>query len=107
MKFITMAVMALAFTVSAQAKTTKVPGEKVSRTSSSSDTSYTSSYSSYGGSYTHEILTNLTTGSYFSEKLCKDCDTASVLSIGASYLHYWKDNMQWGAEGSIRTLSKE
>ncbi|MGZ3792193.1 MAG: hypothetical protein ACXVCP_07585, partial [Bdellovibrio sp.] len=47
------------------------------------------------------------TGSYFSEKLCKDCDTASVLSIGASYLHYWKDNMQWGAEGSIRTLSKE
>lgn len=108
MKFITMTVMALAFAVAAQAKPAKVPGAKVSKTTASESKDYTtSSYSSYGGSYTHEFATNLTQGFYQSGKACKDCSTGSNLTVSASYLHYWKDNMQYGAEGSIRMLSKE
>ncbi|MGZ3774998.1 MAG: hypothetical protein ACXVCY_14005 [Pseudobdellovibrionaceae bacterium] len=110
MKFIITAVMALAFTVTAQAKTTKVPGTKMSKTVRETPKDYTSSYSSpaYGeGSFTHEFTTNLTQGFYLSEKACKDCSTGSNLTVAGSYLHYWKDNMQYGAEGALRVLSKE
>lgn len=107
MKFITMAVMALAFTVTAQAKPAKVPGAKVSKTGSDSMDYSTSSYSNYSFGYTHEISTNLTQGFYRSRKECKDCNTGSNLTVAASYLHSWKDNIQFGAEGSIQMLSKE
>lgn len=98
--------MALGGVAQAQAKTSKVPGTKVSRDTGSKDY-VTSSYSYSGGSYTHEITTNLSGGQYISEKACKDCSTASILNLKGSYLHYWQDNMQWGVEGAVNMLSKE
>ncbi|WP_374075456.1 hypothetical protein [Bdellovibrio bacteriovorus] len=103
MKLITIAALALAFTVSAQAKT---PGTKVSKSPASAERSYAST-SSYGGSFTHEITTNLTRGVFQSGKNCKDCDTGTIIDIGGSYLRYWKDNMQYGVEARLQNLSKE
>lgn len=107
MKFITMTVMALAFAVTAQAKPAKVPGAKVSRTTTSESKDYATSYTYGGGSYTHEIATSLTNGFYRSRKECKDCSSGTNLTLAASYLQYWKDNIQLGGEGSIRMWSKE
>lgn len=106
MKMITIAALTLAFTATAQAKT---PGTKVSKTPPSTpavERQYTST-SSYGGSFTHEITTNLTRGVFQSGKNCKNCDTGSIIDIGGSYLRYWKDNMQYGVEARLQNLSKE
>lgn len=91
MKLVTIAALALAFTVSAQAKTYKSP-----------ERSYASA-----GNYTHEITTNLSRGVFVSGKECKDCSTGSIIDVGASYLHNWQNNMQYGVEARLQNLSKE
>ncbi|WII73107.1 outer membrane beta-barrel protein [Bdellovibrio sp. 22V] len=90
MKLFTLSLLALMFTVTAQAQSRN----------------YASS-SYYGGSYTHEILTSFTQGSFVSGKECEDCDSSTNLTLQASYLQTWKNNMQWGFEGGIRMLSEE
>ncbi len=64
---------------------------------------------SYGGSYQHEIMTNLSNGIFQSGKQCdgEDCDSGTSLDIGLSYLRTWQDNFQIGGEGRITNLSEE
>lgn len=108
MKLVSIVAIALAMTLTAtaQTKTSRVPGTKVSRDTGSKDY-VTSSYSYSGGSYTNEITTNLSNGQYLSGKECKDCSTASLLSLQASYLRYWQETLQWGVEAAINMISKE
>lgn len=107
MKRVVIAALALTFTTVAQAKPSKVPGVKVSKPTPAERNYASSSSYSFGGSYTHEISTNFTSSSFISGKECKNCDSGSNLNFNASYLRYWKENMQWGAEGGLRMLSKE
>lgn len=108
MKLFSMLALVFAFAMSAQAKTTKVPGTSVAKPTFSEPSYSTSSYgSSFSFAPTHEITTNFTGGQFISGKECKDCSSGTVLSLKGSYLHYWKDNMQWGVEGSFQNASKE
>lgn len=104
MKMFVIAALALTFSFSADAK---MPGTKVSKPTTT-ERQYASSGSySYGGSYTHEITTNLSRGFFQSGKECKNCESGTNLTLTGSYLRYWKDSIQWGAEGGLRMLSKE
>jgi opacity protein-like surface antigen len=104
------ALTALAFTSSAfAAKTSQVPGTKVSNPAWSQDRSYASSGTMTfgGGTYTNELQTNLSGGLFHSGNQCKDCDSGSVISASLSYLRYLKDNFQVGGEAAINILSEE
>lgn len=111
MKFFTIAALVLAFTVSTQAKKTAAPGTRVSKQTEATERAYASSSSYSYGAYTHEIFMNLTAGrsggQYLSGKEHKDGSTGTIIDVGGTYLRYWKDNMQYGAEARFRNLSKE
>lgn len=102
--------LSLSCTAFAAQTTTATPGSKVAKNGYSDDfgrgPSASSGYS-YMGSYIHEIDTNMTVGSYTSEKAYKDADTGTNLSLSGAYLHYLKDGIQVGGEASFSSLSKE
>lgn len=101
----TVAVLALALTTTAQANN-KAPGTRTAQSSWNSR-SYATSSSSYSFGYTNEITTMATTGSFASGKQCKNCDGGSALDVGVGYLRAWKDNIQFGGEGRFQQLSEE
>lgn len=104
------ALAALAFTsVANAAKTSKVPGTKVSNPSWSQDRSYASSGSMTfgGGTFQNEIQTNLSSGLFHSGEQCADCDSGTAITAELSYLRYLKDNFQVGGEAAINILSEE
>lgn len=106
MKMIILAALALALSATAQAKPIVVPGTKISKPTPVERDYASTSWSSFG-SFTHEFTTNLTRGYFVSGKDCKDCPSGTILDIGGSYLHYWKDNMQYGVEARLQNLSQE
>lgn len=63
-------------------------------------------FNAQAASYRSEITTNMTGGVFFSGKNCKNCDSVSDLTVGAGYLRTLDQNVQVGAEGSVRMLSK-
>lgn len=63
-------------------------------------------FTAQAANYRSEITTNMTGGMFFSGKNCKNCDSASELGLGAGYLRTLDQNVQVGAEGSLRMLSK-
>lgn len=109
-KFIaSVAVVAMAFTSVAGAKTKSSP-MTVAKEAPGTERSYASSSSApffAGGSDANEFSTLLTRGLFSAEKPCKDCDSGTTFDIGASYLHYLQDGWQVGGEGRLQILSKE
>ncbi|MNJ99885.1 hypothetical protein D3C87_176660 [compost metagenome] len=103
------AVVALAVSVSAQAQSKNAPGTKVAKPSSYQDSTPYRGVAQYGGggSFTHEIQTYSTRGGFVAGKACKDCETGTTIDIGASYLHYWQNNVQFGADVRLQSLSQE
>lgn len=104
------ALTALAFTSTAfAAKTSQVPGTKVSNPSWSQDRSYASSGSMTfgGGSFQNELQTNLSSGFFHSGNRVKDGNSGTVIAGSLSYLRYLKDGFQAGGEAEINILSKE
>lgn len=96
MKMIVLAALALLFTTTSQAQYKAPPTKK-----------YPPRAPSAIGAYTNELMTNLTGAQLFLGKECKDCASGSRFILDISYLHTWKDNMQYGGEAGMRILSKE
>lgn len=105
---LSLAVVAMAFTSVAGAKTKSsntvvakaIPSER-NYSSSSSDSFLT------GGNNDHEFTTLMTRGVFLAEKACKNCSSGTTIDISASYLHYLRDGWQVGGEGRLQSLSKE
>ncbi|QDK39072.1 hypothetical protein [Bdellovibrio sp. NC01] len=99
----------LVLSVSVAHAKSKSTGTVVAKNSPTAERSYASSenFFSGGSGSQHEFTTILTRGVLTSEKACKDCDTATVIDVGASYSHYLKDGFQVGGEARIQLLPKE
>ena len=107
---VAIALTALAFTSSAfAAKTSQVPGTKVSNPTWSKDRTYASSGTMTfgGGTFENEVQTNLSSGVFHSGERVKKGGTGTLITAELSYLRYLKDNFQVGGEGAINIISKE
>lgn len=61
------------------------------------------------GSYTHEIMTNLSGAMFQSGERCdgEGCDSGTELNFAGSYLHTWQNRIQVGGEGRFILASEE
>ncbi len=97
-----LAVTLLAFASPAFATSNTTPGTQVANQSYRADRTYSSANSfSFGGSFEHEITTNLTEGGFFSGKRSKNGDSGTIVAFGASYLQFLKEKIQIGGEGRL------